>query len=92
MRKTHRHKKNTDTANELAMNPAGQAFTPEYTDTKGASQITGLSESWLEKVRVQRSDGPPFIRVTNKRILYRVADLHAWMLARQCKSTSDRAA
>lgn len=67
-----------------------QNQSPEYVDTKGAAAIVGMSASFLSKARFRRSDGPPFIKVSRKRVLYKVEDLHAWMAAQRRSNTSER--
>lgn len=64
-------------------------LTPDYVDTHGASRITGLSKSWLDKARSLKSDGPRYIQATPRKVLYRVADLHEWLKAREKSCTSD---
>lgn len=63
----------------------------EYVDTREAARIIGLRPSTLETWRVRKSDAIPFIRA-GRRVLYAVADLHAFMSANRCNSTSARAA
>ncbi|MGB0660085.1 MAG: helix-turn-helix transcriptional regulator [Mangrovicoccus sp.] len=47
-------------------------------DRKEVETVFGISKRFLE-MAVMRGDGPPFIRV-GRRVLYRVADLKAWIL------------
>ncbi len=52
------------------------------------SRRTGISESTLEKKRLNGS-GPPFVRLGRRSIGYIKSDVDAWLLARRCKSTSE---
>jgi predicted DNA-binding transcriptional regulator AlpA len=61
-----------------------------YVDTRGASQHTGFSESYHEKLRVI-GGGPPFIKA-GKAVRYDVCDLDAWMAELKRRSTSEYAA
>lgn len=55
-----------------------------------AAVLLRLSERTLERMRV-RGDGPPFVKA-GRRVLYRPADLDAWIAARVRTSTSDHGA
>lgn len=52
-----------------------------------ASDLTGLSTSTLNKLRVF-GGGPPFLKL-GRRVVYDPADLDAWMAERRRRSTSD---
>lgn len=69
---------------------ATAATAPVIVDTDGASALTGLSRSNLEKLRCS-GGGPPFVKF-GKAVRYRVADLNAWVEAHVVKSTSQRSA
>jgi predicted DNA-binding transcriptional regulator AlpA len=47
-------------------------------DTRRTSDLTGLSIPVLERLRVT-GDGPPWVRLSTRRVGYRAADLRAWM-------------
>ncbi|MEY9575112.1 putative DNA-binding transcriptional regulator AlpA [Bradyrhizobium diazoefficiens] len=64
--------------------------TSPYRDTQGASAHSGLSVSFLEKLRVV-GGGPPFIKV-GKAVRYKLSDVDTWLAARTCNSTSEYAA
>jgi predicted DNA-binding transcriptional regulator AlpA len=49
--------------------------------TRDASRITGLAEITLAQMRA-RGEGPPFFRVGERNIRYRLADVLAWRDAR----------
>jgi predicted DNA-binding transcriptional regulator AlpA len=52
-----------------------------------AAAYCRVSKSFLDKARVY-GDGPPYVRLGGRKILYRVSDLDAWMAARVFNSTS----
>lgn len=60
-----------------------------YLSTPEAATYTGYAVGTLEKLRCL-GGGPPFIRRPGgRRILYRVEDLDAWLMAGRRSSTSD---
>jgi excisionase family DNA binding protein len=61
-----------------------------FCTTGQAAELLGVSASWLEKLRV-RGDGPPFYRVSARRVLYRLSDLNDWIEAHRAQSTSEYA-
>lgn len=61
---------------------------PVFIDTAGAARRICIASSTLEKMRVN-GNGPPFIQVTRRRIIYDVSELDAWARARQVRSTSE---
>lgn len=46
--------------------------------TAGAADFLGISESWLEKLRL-RGTGPRCIRLGHRAVLYDVQDLESWL-------------
>ena len=54
-----------------------------------AAVYLGLAESTLNKLRMT-GDGPPFLKLTARRVAYDVRDLDSWMASRRRCSTSDR--
>ena len=55
----------------------------EFLTTKQVAEMTGLSVAFFEVGRSTSSpDQPPFHRV-GRRVLYRRADVDAWLLARR---------
>lgn len=46
-------------------------------DTRTAAEMTGLSKTWLEQLRV-KGLGPSWLKV-GKRVVYRVTDLESWL-------------
>lgn len=62
---------------------------PIAVDENGASKLTGISVSSLQKMRI-RGDGPPYAKLGN-RVRYRVSDLESFVAARVVHSTSEAA-
>ena len=60
-----------------------QAMTPDQ-----AAATLGVTAGYLAKLRT-RGDGPPFIRLSPKKIVYSQDALEAWALARTHRSTSE---
>jgi hypothetical protein len=63
---------------------------PVFLTTPSAAARLQLAAATLEKMRV-RGDGPPFIALSRRRIVYDVAALDAWARSRQFTSTSEYA-
>jgi hypothetical protein len=63
---------------------------PEVVDEHGACPIVGLRAPTLRTLR-SRGGGPPFAKV-GRRVVYRVADLRAWVAERMRTSTADSVA
>ena len=59
----------------------------EYLDPQGAAKFTKRSKSTLDKLRCS-GNGPRFIRAGRK-ILYKKADLVAWLDSKTFASTSE---
>lgn len=62
-----------------------------FLSTKQAADRLHLSYVTLERMRV-RGDGPPFLRVSQKRVVYDCEMLDRWARSRARTSTSERAA
>ena len=56
------------------------ATEPEFADDKAISELLGLSRETLQQWR-WRGEGPPWTKA-GRRVLYRLADVRAWMAAR----------
>lgn len=63
----------------------------EYLNVKAAADFLGVSESYLNKLRCLRSDGPRYA-MFGRSVRYAVDDLRAWAADRKRRSTSDRGA
>lgn len=61
-----------------------------YLRTPEAASRIGLAASTLEKMRV-RGDGPSYLRLTPRRVVYAVDILDAWARSREFNSTSEYA-
>ena len=61
---------------------------PVYLRTPEAAARIGLAAGTLDKLRV-RGDGPSYLRLTPRRVVYAVDMLDAWARARQFNSTSE---
>ena len=59
-----------------------------YFTTEQAAKYTGLSKSYFEKLRV-RGDGPAYYKVSARKVLYKLAELEAWMATHRRHSTSE---
>jgi hypothetical protein len=62
--------------------------TSTYLQTPGAAERLGLAAGTLEKMRV-RGDGPPYLRLTPRRVVYAVDTLDAWARSHEFGSTSE---
>ncbi|KQW22836.1 hypothetical protein ASC80_05705 [Afipia sp. Root123D2] len=62
-----------------------------FLTTKQAAYRLGLSQATLERMRV-RGDGPPFMAISVRRIIYDIDVLDAWARSRTFRSTSEYAA
>ena len=62
-------------------------FSNQYHRTPRAAEYCGLSVSTMEKLRLT-GGGPVFIK-RGRTVLYRQADLDAWMRSLRRRSTSD---
>jgi excisionase family DNA binding protein len=69
----------------------GTAMNSEmYLTTKQAAQFSGLSVSYLNKLRCF-GGGSPFLKVGRK-CIYRRDQFEAWLAKHQCRSTSEYSA
>ena len=53
----------------------------EYLDQRGVAARYNVSERTLERWR-STGDGPPFVRIGPRRIVYRLSDCEAWAASR----------
>lgn len=60
---------------------------PAFLNTRAASNLLGVSKSFLDKARV-RGDGPPYCKLGH-RVLYRREVLDAFVRASERRSTSE---
>jgi hypothetical protein len=78
---------------ETALSPrtrrhAPPSDNPTYLRTPEAAARIRLAPGTLDKMRV-RGDGPPYIRLTPRSVVYAVDTLDSWARARQFNSTSE---
>ena len=59
----------------------------DYLTTKQAAQLSGLSVSYLNKLRCF-GGGSPFLKIGRK-CIYRRDQFEAWLAKHQCGSTSE---
>lgn len=57
-----------------------------------AAAYVGMSKSWMNKARMNEGDGPAFLKVGKRRVVYDIADLDDWLAGNRRKSTLDREA
>ena len=60
----------------------------ECMKSPAAARYLGIAESTLNKSRLT-GDGPPFVKVGSRSVVYRRCDLDKFLESRLCKSTSD---
>lgn len=66
--------------------------TPEsYLPTLAAAAFLGVHRSFLDRRRTE-GGGPPFVRLSARKIVYARPVLMAWLAARERTSTSDTGA
>ena len=61
---------------------------PTFLQTPEAAHRLGFATGTLDKMRV-RGDGPSYLRLTPRRIVYAVDDLDTWARGRAFNSTSE---
>jgi hypothetical protein len=71
-----------------ARRQAQPPINPTFLQTPEAAAHLGLAPGTLDKMRV-RGSGPPYLRLTPRRVVYAVDALDAWARARQFNSTSE---
>jgi len=62
----------------------------DFLQTPAAAARLGLAASTLEKMRV-RGDGPPYLRLSPRRVVYDAEKLVSWARSMEFKSTSEYA-
>lgn len=55
---------------------------------KAAAALLGVDRSFLDRRR-QRGGGPPYVRMSSRKIVYMPSTLMAWLAAQERTSTSD---
>ena len=64
---------------------------PEFLTTTEASEVLRVAPQTLRRWRC-RGSGPPFIKVSNNRVVYRWSAIENFVSDREFSSTSDEAA
>lgn len=59
-----------------------------YLDEDGLHEKYKISPRTAQRWRTS-GEGPPFVRLGQRRILYRIADVEAWLAARTYRSRAD---
>jgi predicted DNA-binding transcriptional regulator AlpA len=59
-----------------------------FLQTPGAAARLGFAASTLEKMRL-KGNGPPYLRLSPRRIVYDAEKLDAWARSREFNSTSE---
>lgn len=79
---------------DMMAEQAGQAaaLPKTYMNAEEASAFIGVAVQTLAKWRCGGTASPPYIKIGNRRVMYAVDDLIAWMSARRVHNTSEVAA
>lgn len=64
---------------------ADEYFSPNLSPG-GAARYVGVSESWLNKLRVV-GGGPEYVKL-GRRVIYPIVDLDRWMTSNKTRSTA----
>ncbi len=62
--------------------------TPKHIRRKQAADYLAVSQSWLEKAAVT-GNGPPFLRLSPRLVVYDLDDLDVWAAGHRVRSTSE---
>jgi hypothetical protein len=73
-------------ASELIENGAG--ISRDLLTTEATAEWLGVSSQWLEIGR-SKNYGPPFVRLSPRRIRYRRDDVVAWLRERTYRATAE---
>jgi predicted DNA-binding transcriptional regulator AlpA len=68
--------------------PRAEQQSKRYLRTPAAAERLGCAAQTMERWRVEGS-GPPFVKLTNKLVVYDLDDLDGWCEARKRTSTSE---
>lgn len=71
----------------MAITDASQTQAPRKLSTPEAARHLGIGKSTLDKLRMT-GDGPPFLKLGPRRVVYDLADLESWAADRRRVSTS----
>jgi hypothetical protein len=68
---------------------ANEGTDDELMTTPRVAVWLGVSPEWLEIGRSKGRWGPPYLRLSPRRIRYRVGDVKNWLKGRACRSTAE---
>jgi hypothetical protein len=75
----------------MAANQAAANQAAEYVDEDGLRERYQISPRTAQRWR-SSGDGPPYVRLGKRRVVYRVADVERWLAARTFASIADELA
>jgi hypothetical protein len=64
---------------------------PTYLPSAVAAKRIGVTPGTLAKMRMRPGDGPPFVRLSRRKIVYATATIDQWLMQREFRSTKDYA-
>lgn len=65
-------------------------MTKQRLNVKEAAAYVGMSVGWMNKARMRAGDGPTYLKIGVRRVVYDVTDLDAWLQGSRRKSTDDQ--
>jgi predicted DNA-binding transcriptional regulator AlpA len=74
--------------NSIVTEPDHQSASKLVYPEREAASMLGLSQRSLQRLRLE-GGGPKFIKLTQQRIGYTPAALHAWIDSREVRSTAE---
>lgn len=87
-RKQPVNSKHTDHRFVDSPNISVKASSDQFLTTKEVAVLLKVSIQWVEIGRVY-GYGPPFIKITNRMVRYRLSDIQEWIAMRLYTSTSE---
>src|SRR5262245_54743689 len=73
---------------QILADPAFNGKDDDLVTTREAASLLGVSVQWLEIRRSSRTDGPPFVRLDKRTVMYPLGKLRKWLESRTFTSTS----
>jgi hypothetical protein len=73
---------------QILADPAFDGKDDDLLTVREAAAWLGVSIQWLEIRRSSRSDGPPFVQLSKRDVMYPRGGMRAWLKARTYTSTS----
>jgi hypothetical protein len=87
----NRHARRRATAPGRRGDPQEKAAAAEYVNEDGLAERYLIPPRTAQRWRAS-GEGPPFIRLGKRRVLYRIADVEAWLAAKTFGSRADELA